>query len=65
MQRVLATKQTGGSYKLQFINTDNQKSVTADITINDQVRAASRTLAFPNVRFGAKRRSQVRKIINQ
>lgn len=65
LQRVLATKQTGGSYKLQFINTDNQKSTMTTITINDQIRAASKTLAFPDIRFGAKRRSQVRKIINQ
>lgn len=62
---VLATSQTGGSYKLQFINTDNQKSVSTTITINDQIRAASRTLAFPEVRFGAKRSSQTRKIISQ
>lgn len=62
--RLLATKQTGGSYKLQFINMDNQKSVSADILINDQVRAATQVLAFPEVRFGPRRRSQTRKIIN-
>lgn len=63
--RVLATQQTGGSYKLQFINTDNQKSAATDIIINDQIRAASRTLAFPEVRFGSRRRTQIKKIINQ
>lgn len=63
--RVLATKQTGGSYKLNFINTDNQKSTNVDILINDQVRAATKTLSFPSVRFGARRRSVPRKIINQ
>ena len=62
--RVLATKQTGGSYKLQFINTDNQKSATCDIVINDKVRAATRTLAFPEVRFGAPRRTAAKKIIS-
>lgn len=34
--QVLSTKQTGGSYKLQFINVDNQKSAIATITIDDR-----------------------------
>lgn len=65
LQRVLATNLTGGSYRLQFINTDSQKSAYTTITINDQIRAATKTLAFPEVRFGAPRRAQTRKIINQ
>src|SRR6478609_149375 len=64
-QRVIATKQTGGSYKLQFINTDSQKSATATITINDQIRLAARVMSFPEVRFGTRRRSQARKVISQ
>jgi len=59
LTRVLATRQTGGSYKMQFINTDNQKSAAVNITINDQVRAASKTLAFPEVRFGPKRKGRL------
>lgn len=54
--RTIATAQTGGSYKLQFINIDNQKSRTIDITVDDRTRAATRTLGFPNFRFGPKRR---------
>ncbi len=65
MQRVIATKQTGGSYTLQFINTDSQKSATTSITINDQIRLATKTMSFPEVRFGSRRRSQSRKIISQ
>jgi hypothetical protein len=64
LQRVIATRQTGGSYRLQFINTDNQKSAVAEIVINDQIRAAGRTLAFPDVRFGARRRPAAKRIIN-
>ena len=56
MQQVLATKQTAGSYKLQFINTDNQKSAVCEIKIDDRMRAASKTLAFPSVRFGSKKK---------
>lgn len=56
LHRVLATKQTGGQYKLQFINLDNQKSETINITINDRIRAATKTIAFPDFRFGAKRK---------
>lgn len=64
LTRVIATKQTGGSYKLQFINLDNQKSATTDIVINDQVRAATRTLNFPAVRFGNRRKVTRNKIIS-
>lgn len=65
LQRILATRQTGGNYKLQFINTDSQKSAFTTITINDQLLAGTKTMAFPEVRFGAPRRAQARKIISQ
>lgn len=65
LQRVLATKQTGGSYKFQFINTDNQKSAVVEVAINDQVRIASKTLAFPETRFGGRRRASTKKVITQ
>lgn len=61
MTPTVATKQTQGSYKLQFINTDNQKAASTNIVINDLVRATGRALAFPEVRFGARKRSQVQR----
>lgn len=60
--KVLSTKQTGGSYKLQFINLDNQKTAMVDVLIDDQIKAASRTLNFPNARVG-KKRSQLKKLL--
>ena len=65
LQRMIATRQTGGSYRLQFINTDNQSSAVANVVINDLVRAATRTLAFPSIRFGKPRRSHPKPVINQ
>lgn len=41
--KVLSTNQTGGSYKLQFINIDNQKSAVINITIDDQVNNVKAT----------------------
>jgi hypothetical protein len=61
----LATTQNNGSYRLQFINVDSQKSVHIDIRINDQTRVNSRTLASNVTRFGPKRTSKSRKIITQ
>jgi len=52
---VLATKQAGGSYKLQFINTDNQKSTVVDVVVNDMIKAAPSVAASPEVRFGSRR----------
>lgn len=37
MHRVLSTNQTGGLYKFQFINTDNQKSETITVKIDDRI----------------------------
>lgn len=54
--KVLQTKQTGGSYRLQFINVDNLKSANLDITIDDRTLASSRRIAYPTVQFGPKRK---------
>ena len=35
--KVLSTKQVGGSYKLQFLNTDNGKGQDLNIMIDDQI----------------------------
>jgi len=55
--KVLQTKQTGGGYRLQFINIDNLKSADIDITIDDRTTATSRKMAYPTVRFGPKRQA--------
>jgi hypothetical protein len=57
LTRVLATKQTGGKYQMNFINIDNQKEAFLNVLIDDQVSLASKTLSFPEVRFGPHRRS--------
>lgn len=50
---VLATKQTGGQYQMQFINLDNHKNQILSINIDDQVKSenqdsvAARTLLRP------------------
>lgn len=54
--QTVATTQTRGSYKLQFLNLDNQKAGTIDINIDDRSRAAQSTLSFPSFRFGARRK---------
>lgn len=56
--RVLSTKQTGGSYRLQFINLDNLKSHDLNIDIDDRILVTQRKMAYPTVRFGPKRRAQ-------
>lgn len=57
-RKVIATQQSGGSYKLQFINLDNLKSQEVDISIDDRVTTSQRTIAYPTVRFGPKRKPQ-------
>jgi hypothetical protein len=58
LEPVIATKQRGGSYKLQFINMDNGKSQDIDIVIDDQLRAGGQqALATPSVQLGPKRRN--------
>lgn len=57
-RKVIMTKQSGGSYKLQFINVDNLKSQEVNITIDDRLTASQRTISYPNVQFGPKRKLQ-------
>jgi hypothetical protein len=57
MQPVLATLQRGGSYQLQFINTDNGKSQSINVTIDDQLQANAKPLRTPQVTLGPKRRN--------
>lgn len=54
--KVMQTKQTGGSYRLQFINVDNLKSANLDITIDDRSLATTRAIAYPTIMFGPKRK---------
>lgn len=58
--KVLQTRQTGGSYKLQFINVDNLKSAVVNIDIDDRSSQTTDKLAQPFIRFGPKRRPLVR-----
>jgi hypothetical protein len=58
LEHVIATKQKGGSYKLQFINMDSGKSQDIDIVIDDQLRVGGqKVLATPMVQLGQKRRN--------
>lgn len=57
---VISTKQSQGSYKINVINLDNQLSQAITIRIDDRIRASSKQMAFPSVRFGRKRSGQVR-----
>lgn len=51
---VLTTKQTGGAYKLQFMNLDNQKSAVIDISIDDRTNADGAS-STPEILVGKKR----------
>ncbi len=53
--KVLQTQQDGGSYRMQFINTDNAKSQTIDINIDDRTKISSKKLSYPMIRFGPQR----------
>jgi hypothetical protein len=57
LTKVLQTNQTGGGYKLQFINVDNLKSAVVDINIDDRTSMTIRKMAYPTVRVGPKRRT--------
>lgn len=57
-RKVIATQQSGGSYKLQFINVDNLKSQNIDITIDERMTATQRVISYPMIRFGPKRKPQ-------
>lgn len=54
---VVQTQQTGGSYKLQFINIDNGKSQSIDVAVNDQTTALQSTLSTAQVQLGPRRRN--------
>jgi len=58
IQRTLSTNQSGGSYKLQFINLDNLKGHDLTINIDDRLSAQQRTIGYPTVQFGPKRKPQ-------
>jgi hypothetical protein len=58
---VLQTLQTGGGYRLQFINVDNLKSDVLRIHIDDRTLLTSGQISAPTVRFGPKRRVLPRK----
>ena len=62
MTKVVQTKQTGGGYKLQFINIDSLKSAVLDITIDDRTLLTTRKMSYPNVRFGPKRKASSSKL---
>lgn len=49
--RVISTKQTGGLYKFQFLNVDNQKSEVLTVRIDDKMRIGQKKIAFPSFRF--------------
>lgn len=55
MEQIVATKQNGAKYKLQFINMDNGKAADVDIVIDDKLLASSHTLSKPQVALGPKR----------
>jgi hypothetical protein len=55
--RVIATKQTGGLYKFQFLNVDNQKSEILTVRIDDRMRIGQKKISFPSFRFDRRRNS--------
>jgi hypothetical protein len=60
MTQILSTKQTGGNYKLQFINLDNQKSAVTTIAIDDRLSSTSKEPAQPAIRFGKRKSANSR-----
>lgn len=63
LMRTIETKQQGGSYKLQFINTDNQKSAVVNVTIDDRT-TSGKTAKRPDVVLGKKRRQLTRRVVS-
>ena len=56
VQDVVATAQRGAKYRLSFINTDNQKAVDIDVTLDDRRSAAAvSTGQSPVLPLGGKR----------
>ena len=58
-QPVLATKQRGGSYRLQFINKDSGEEAVVDVTIDDQVRTDPGILSTPQRSLGPQAKNTV------
>lgn len=56
--RVFQTKQTGGAYKLQFINLDSLKAADLTITIDDRTTQSRGQAAQEPVPLGARRKAQ-------
>lgn len=56
-------KQRGGSYKLQFINTDNQKSAVVNVTIDDR-SSPTKTVKKTNVQLGKRRKQRTRRVVS-
>ena len=56
--RVVETKQSGGGYRLQFINLDNMKASTINVTIDDQTTQTKQRPAQPHVMLGPQRKPQ-------
>jgi len=52
--KLLSTQQMGGSYQLQFINTDSGKDTTINITIDDRISATVNTVQS-TIQFGPQR----------
>lgn len=57
--RSVQTRQSGGGYRLQFINVDNLKSTNINVNIDDMT-SHGRLPSRPKVGLGAKRRPQRR-----
>lgn len=51
VHKMLSTKQAGGSYKINFLNVDNQKSETMTILIDDKIMKVEPKLSFPASKF--------------
>lgn len=56
LQQVLSTKQTGGSYKANFVNLDTQTNKVMTVTIDDQLDHTNHTLSVPEIRYGKRNR---------
>jgi hypothetical protein len=51
VHKMLSTKQAGGSYKINFLNVDNQKSETMTILIDDKIMKVEPKLTFAASKF--------------
>jgi len=58
--KIIETNQTGGAYKVQFINLDNQKSQILNITIDNRLQEIVPEVSYPVSRLGPARKSRKR-----